>query len=325
MTRKFEDTEAKRGSVPVLVALMGPSGGGKTYSALRLATGIQRVSGGEIFLVDTEARRALHYADKFKFRHVNFGAPFGPLDYLDVLNYCVERGAKTIIIDSMSHEHEGPGGVLEMHDAEALRMAKGDTGRVEKFNMLAWGKPKGDRRRLINSILQMGVNLILNFRAKEKLRIVPGSSPKPLGWQPIGGDEFVYEMTASCLLRPNAGGVPCWNPELESERMMVKLPEQYRDTFLRRHLSKPLSEETGEEMARWAAGGEIDIFRFPGGECKGKTIPEAPDAYLTGLLAGSKISQRARGLIEAEMGKRMEGQDPGGRDTDVDELKDGTA
>ena len=78
MGRTFEDREAVREQVPLLVGLMGPSGGGKTFSALRLATGFQRVSGGDIFVIDTEARRALHYADRFKFRHIAFPAPFGP-------------------------------------------------------------------------------------------------------------------------------------------------------------------------------------------------------------------------------------------------------
>jgi hypothetical protein len=112
-TRVFEDHEAKRGAVPLLVGLVGPSSGGKTFSALRLATGIQRVTGGDIFVIDTESRRSLHYADQFKFRHVPFPAPFGPLDYLAAIEYCVKRGAKVVIVDSMSHEHEGPGGVLE--------------------------------------------------------------------------------------------------------------------------------------------------------------------------------------------------------------------
>ena len=78
--RTFEDKPAVRTATPLLVGLIGPSGSGKTFSALRMATGIQRVSGGEVFVVDTESRRSLHYADKFKFRHVEFHAPFGPLD-----------------------------------------------------------------------------------------------------------------------------------------------------------------------------------------------------------------------------------------------------
>ena len=46
--RTFEDRPATRDKVPLLVGLMGPSGSGKTFSALRLATGIQTVSGGDI-------------------------------------------------------------------------------------------------------------------------------------------------------------------------------------------------------------------------------------------------------------------------------------
>ena len=63
--RTFEAKPAVRQKVPLLCGLVGPSGGGKTFSALRLATGMQQVSGGDIYIVDTEARRALHYADRF--------------------------------------------------------------------------------------------------------------------------------------------------------------------------------------------------------------------------------------------------------------------
>jgi RecA/RadA recombinase len=91
--RKFAVSDAKRERVPLLIGLTGPSGGGKTFSALRLATGIQTVTGGDIYFIDTESRRALHYADKFKFKHVPFEAPFGSLDYLAALQFCVKSGA----------------------------------------------------------------------------------------------------------------------------------------------------------------------------------------------------------------------------------------
>ena len=45
------------------LALFGVSGGGKTYSALRLATGL----GGKIALIDTEHGSASKYADRFEF------------------------------------------------------------------------------------------------------------------------------------------------------------------------------------------------------------------------------------------------------------------
>lgn len=230
-----------------MVGLIGPSGTGKTYSALRLAAGFQRVTGGETFFIDTEARRALHYADKFKFRHVAFGAPFSPLDYLDAINHCVAKGATTIIVDSMSHEHEGPGGVLEMHTAEHKRL-----GGKEGTKLLAWSKPKQDRRRLINSILQVpNCNFVFCWRAKEKLKIERGKDPVNLGFMPIAGEEFVYEMTLKCLLLPGANGIPVWASNEVGERMMIKLPEQFRQTFA----STPqLTEDIGQQLASWAAG-----------------------------------------------------------------------
>ena len=249
--RTFDYMPAVREATPLLLGLVGPSGTGKTFSALRLATGIQRVSGGEIALIDTEARRALHYAEKFRFNHVPFGAPFSPLDYLAAINHCIAKGAKVIIIDSMSHEHEGPGGVLEMHDQELQRMSGGDRGKAERMNLLAWQKPKAERRRLINSILQMDINCIFAFRSKEKLKIVKGQDPEPLGFMPIAGEEFVYEMILKCLLLPGANGVPTLSSGFRGEQMMVKVPEQFHQLF-----AKPvqLSEDIGEALARWAAG-----------------------------------------------------------------------
>lgn len=250
MTRTFTDRPAVRSSVPLLVGLFGPSGGGKTLSALRLATGIVSVTGGEVFYIDTEARRAAHYADHFTFRHVEFGEPFGALDYLAAIRHCADRGAGVIVVDSMSHEHEGPGGLLEAHASETARLAKAWRVSEDVAQMSAWQKPKADRRRLLNSILQMPVSFVFCFRAKEKLKIVSGKAPKSLGWMPIAGEEFVYEMTVSALLLPQSGGVPTWNPAGEGERQMVKLPGFAQSMFG----DGPLDEATGAKLARWAAG-----------------------------------------------------------------------
>lgn len=254
MTRTFETSTAVRSQVPLLIGLVSPSGAGKTYSALRIATGIQRVTGGEVFAIDTESRRALHYADKFKFQHTPFGSPFGPLDYLAAVDHCVKLGAKTIILDSLSHEHEGPGGVLEMHEAEIDRMMKAWSTTREKVQLGAWAKPKQERRRLINSLLQIPCNFILCFRAKQKLKVERGKEPTELGWMPIAGDEWMFEMTLQCLLMPGAQGVPTWNPDGEGEKKIVKLPEQFKSIFLDKFDGKALNEDIGQALAVWAAG-----------------------------------------------------------------------
>jgi hypothetical protein len=249
--RTFEDRPAVRERVPLLIGLMGPSGGGKTYSAMRLATGIQKVAGGDIFVIDTEARRALHYADKFRFRHVVFAPPFGPLEYLAAIEHCVARGAGTIIVDSMSHEHEGQGGVLEMHELETKRIAKAWKTTEGKASMAGWAKPKQERRRLINTILQLPANFIFCFRAKNKIKVEAGKDPKPMGFMPIAGEEFVYEMGVCALLLPGAGGIPTWDSNELGERQMIKLPE-WAQQMMREE--RPLDERAGEALARWSAG-----------------------------------------------------------------------
>ena len=252
LERTFEDKPAVRSRVPLLIGLMGPSGGGKTYSALRLATGIAKVAGGEIFLVDTESKRGLHYAAEFRYRHVDFGAPFSPWDYLSVLQHCAKRGAGTVIVDSMSHEHEGPGGVLEMHQAELERLSGGNADKAEKVKMLAWSIPKQARRRLLNSVLQLDLNVIFCFRAKEKLRIERGKDPAPMGWMPIAGEEFLFEMMVNFLLPPAAGGVPQWRGLTPDQETFLKVPPRQFMDLLRE--PRALDESIGEAMAAWAAG-----------------------------------------------------------------------
>ena len=65
------------------VVLIGGTGSGKTYTAMRLASGI---AGDKPFVViDTEAGRAKHYADSFKFDHGDLKAPFRPDAYADAI------------------------------------------------------------------------------------------------------------------------------------------------------------------------------------------------------------------------------------------------
>lgn len=254
-TRTFAAKPAVRESVPLLIGLMGPSGSGKTFSALRLATGIQSIVGGEIFGIDTEARRMLHYSDRFKFQHVQFDPPFGSDDYLQILKFCAAfPSAKVIIVDSMSHEHEGPGGMLDYHEQELDRLAGDDYRRREAMKMLAWQKPKAARRTLINGLLQMNCNFVFCFRAHETVRPVKVDGKtviQPQGFMPVAGKEFAFEQTVNILLLPKSGGVPTWQSDQAGERLMMKLPAQFEGLFSER---KPLDESIGAELAKWAQG-----------------------------------------------------------------------
>jgi hypothetical protein len=255
----WEATPAKREHVPLLVGIFGPSGGGKTYSALRLAKGIQSVVGGEVYGVDTESRRMLHYADDpdltrdgWSFKHVEFKAPFGSLRYLEVLRWCVDQGAKTVIIDSMSHEHGGEGGYLDEHDKDLDRFGGADERKRERNNMRAWIRPATERKKLIRGLLQLDANFIFTFRAKETVKPDGGGGVTEMGFVPEAGDAFLYEMTVCCLLMPVAGGVPTWTSKMPGEAQMIKPAKQFIDLFA--GVRRPLDEKHGAGLALWARG-----------------------------------------------------------------------
>jgi hypothetical protein len=288
-TRTWEATDAVRSATPLLVGLMGPSGGGKTFSALRLATGMQTVTGGDIFGIDTESRRMLHYADRFKFKHVEFRAPFSSDAYAEVLTWAVrEKGAKIVIVDSMSHEHEGEDGYLEFHDKELERLAGANATDVQrdKRNMQAWIKPSAARQRLIRRILHLDANFIFTFRAKEKVKPEGGKIVEQ-GFCPIAGDAFLYEMTVCGLLMPAAMGVPTWQSAMPGEKQMIKPAEQFTRLFDGYGLTrKPLSEEHGRGLALWAKG----------------EGPVTPDTAQNGAEDRSRTESGVDGQPDADMG-----------------------
>lgn len=252
--RIFEAKLAVRTQVPLLIGIMSPSGGGKTYSALRLATGMQQIFGGEIFGIDTENNRMLHYADQFKFQHVPFNAPFGSLDYLAALRWCSSQGSRITIVDSMTHEHIGEGGYLETAEAVVERMAGNDYKKREAVKMLGWAKAGPLRQKMIEGIKQLDGAFIFCFRAKEKTKPVKKGDKTEIinmGFMPIAGEEWVYEMALNCMLEPRSDGVPTWRSDHVGERIMMKLPAQFKSIFAE---SGPLSEEIGSHLALWARG-----------------------------------------------------------------------
>lgn len=308
--RVFEDKPAVLTSVPLWVGVYGATGSGKTYSALRLATGMQRVTGGDIHMLDTEARRALHYARDFKFRHVEFAAPFSPLDYLAAVEHCVSKGAKVLVIDSMSHEHEGPGGVLEWQAAEEERLAKAWNTSRDKAKMSAWQVPKQARRRMINTLLQLPINIVFCFRAKEKLKVIPGRSPEPLGFMPIAGEELAYEMTTTALLLPGANGVATWSSQERGENIMIKRPEQFR-ALIKAHGDGPLDENMGEAFARWAAGESVPPPERPAARvaariAAAKSVAEIDEIARETKAAGVRMSKAEAEEIKALAAARRE-------------------
>lgn len=236
----FSFRPATRENIHLLVGLMGGTGSGKTYSAMRLAAGL--ANGERFAVIDTEAGRAKHYADDFAFDHGDLAAPFSPHAYLEAILAAEKAGYPVIIVDSMSHEHAGEGGLLDMHEAEWS--AKG---HKESAKMSAWIKPKMAHKRMVQRLLQLRSHLILCFRAEPKVAMEKDDRGRiqvvDKGWQPISAKGLEFEMTTSFLLHHEQPGVAC-DP--------LKLPSALRRYFPR---DQPISEDSGRRVLGWANGG----------------------------------------------------------------------
>lgn len=246
----YEFRPAVRENVGLWINLVGGTGGGKTYTAMRLASGI---SGGKPFVVlDTENRRALHYADQFNFHHAEIRPPFRPDAYSDAIVAADKAGYPVIVVDSGSHVWAGDGGVLDWQEEELNRMAGDDYGKRERVKMAAWIKPKMAHKHMVQKLLQVKAHLILCLRAEEKIEMVKNAQGRlevqkkqsltgKDGWIPICDKNLPFEATCSFLLLASAPGIP--HP--------IKLQEQHKALF---PLDKPITEESGRKLAEWASG-----------------------------------------------------------------------
>jgi hypothetical protein len=247
----FEFRDATRQGTNVLIGLAGGTGSGKTESSMKLATGI---SGGKKFaVIDTEAGRALHKADDYDFDHGDLTAPFTPERYAEAIAAADAAGYPVIVVDSASHEYEGVGGVLEMQEEELARLMRGDESRREAVRGSSWIAPKRRHKKaFVQPLLQVRAHVILCFRAEDKIEFVKENGKTVVrakqtltgldGWVPICERRLPFELTLSFLLTADRPGYP----------KPIKLEERHRAFF---PLDKPISEETGVQLAAWAAGG----------------------------------------------------------------------
>ena len=265
MPREFKATPATRKAVPLLIGLAGAPGSGKTFSALRLATGIKAHRHGPIVVIDTERNRALAYAppegatadnvNNFDFYHVPFTPPFRSTDFLDAVMQQRSLKPSCIIIDSLSDEHEGEGGMLDYHEAQLDKMAGDDWSKRERVGQAAWIKPKHDRLEMMNGLFQMMTPIICCFRAREKTKQLANDKgkmvPTNIGWTPIAPSEIVHNMSLFAILPIKSDGLPMWKGNTAYEDFTIKLPRQFQKIVPE---GRVIDEAMGKAMSEWAAG-----------------------------------------------------------------------
>lgn len=181
---KFQRAERKRAKVKI--AITGPSGAGKTYSALALASGL----GKRIAVIDTENDSASLYSDRFEFDTLVIDAPYTIQKYLEAINAAQEEGYDVLIIDSITHAWAGEGGLLAKK--EALDARGGNS-------FSNWAGITREHEQFKANLLGSDIHLICTMRSKQDYVLDMGdkgkTTPRKVGLAPIQRDGMEYEFT----------------------------------------------------------------------------------------------------------------------------------
>lgn len=173
---------ATREAVKARIALHGPAGSGKTYTALALATTLA----DKVAVVDTERGRAKEYAGIFAFDHFA-PAVFDPRDLVRLLTAAGQHGYGCIVIDSLSHYWMGKGGALEFVDER-----KGFAGG-------GWKDFRPIENALLDALLAYPGHVVVTMRVKTAYVVETDargkSVPRKVGQRPEQREGIEYEFS----------------------------------------------------------------------------------------------------------------------------------
>jgi arsenate reductase-like glutaredoxin family protein len=251
---------------------MAPSGGGKTYGALRLATGMaqemKKITGKDtkILMGNTEKARGRYYANEFAYDIVDIDPPHNPEKYVEFINFAVEEGYDILILDSTSHEWEGKGGCLELH-----QQAGG--------TYQSWAKVTPRHEKFIEAIANAPLHIIATMRGKDQYEMTKDdkgkASVQKLGVGAKQRDGFEYEFTCTFLIDQKTSMA-------ESQKDNTHIFENDVATLL--------SEEHGRKIIQWANTSKVEPKKFE----PAKAEPDASE--LEGIIA--KIDAAAKAVGE---------------------------
>jgi nucleoside-triphosphatase THEP1 len=228
--------QAERAQLYLRCALFGPSGSGKTMTALRMAKGIADKMGVPVAVIDTEARSATKYADRFAFKVDNLEKK--TIDhYLASMEEAKKAGYKVLVIDSLSHAWR------ELTE-EVDRITQASS---SKNSILSWGKVGPKQKRLIDAILNYPGHLLVTMRSKTEWVIGTGENgkiaPEKLGLAPEQGKGIEYEFDMLLEIKQNH---------------YATITKDRTGKFQDETIEKP-GEDFGVALYDWLASGKAEV------------------------------------------------------------------
>ena len=222
--RKSERKRAK-----IKMAIQGISGSGKTFSALLLAKGLVD-NWSDIAVIDTENGSSDLYAHLGNFNVLNLDPKYTPERYIKAIETCEQENIKLIIIDSISHEWEGVGGILDIH------------GQMTGNSFTNWAKVTPRHNAFIQKILASSCHIICTIRSKQDYIITEKNGkkvPEKVGLKGITRDNMDYEFTLVFELDLNHNAVATKD----------------RTNLFTNQPSLTVTNETGELIKNWCNSG----------------------------------------------------------------------
>lgn len=182
---------ASKKQVKLRLGLSAVSGGGKTYSALLIAFGLCN-DWSKVAVIDTENDSASLYSDLGEYNTLPLTAPYTPERYVEAIKMCEKAGMEVIIIDSITHEWDGKGGILEIHD------------QMTGNSFTNWGILTPRHRAFVDAILTSSCHVITTVRRKQDYEMSKDNNGKvkveKAGLKEITREGFEYELTLNIEL-----------------------------------------------------------------------------------------------------------------------------
>jgi len=222
----------------VRIALWGPSGAGKTRTALEFASGL----GKKIALIDTEHGRSRQYADRYDFDIVEL-EKFHPDQYIETIQAAEDEGYEVVIIDSLTHAWSGEGGLLEVH-ADIVRR------NLVKNEFSAWDEVTPMHRRLIETMVRSSLHVVATMRSKTEYAMEVDEKGKTVirkvGLGPDQRKNLEYEFDVVGYIDPEHTLTVEKDCSNLLQDQVIKLP----------------TAEVGLKLAAWFSRGERPAWKF---------------------------------------------------------------
>jgi hypothetical protein len=188
--------KATKQQAKLRMAIQGPSGGGKTRTGLEIARHLSE----RIAVIDTEHGSASKYSNIVNFDVLEIKQDYHPSKVTEALQVAADHGYGVVLFDSLTHFWNGPGGFLELVDAEVTKQRMRGH-KADSFT--AWKVVDPIYRRMVQSLLMAPMHVIVTLRAKteyEKTESNGKGSVRKVGLAPEMRDNFQYEMDIEGML-----------------------------------------------------------------------------------------------------------------------------